>query len=375
MEELSLDNILSDEQFNDLFPEETKENVEESDDKENSTTEVDSSTLFEEDTEEPESVGSEEKNITEDKDKEDTSPEQKGSSPNFYSSIANALLEEGIFQDLDDTSKIQTAEDFADAMNQQIQSRLDDVQKRVAEALENGVEPTEIQKYENYMRVLDSISEEKLNSESEEGENLRKNLIYQDCINRGYSKDKAMKMVDRFIKDGTDVDEAKEALQSNKEFFSSAYKKVLDEAKQQEQLRRETVKKEAEKLKTSILTENKAFGEIELDKQTRQKVYDTIMRPSYKDPDTGEQLTELQKYESENKLDFLKNVGLIYVLTDGFKKLDNLVKGKVKKEVKKGLKELEHTINSTSRNTDGSLNFLSGSNDPNSKYSGWSLNI
>lgn len=375
MEELSLDNILSEDQFSELFPEETQENTDSPDTEENKTTEVDSSTLFGEDTEEPESVGSGDKNITEDKDKEDTNLEQKGSSPNFYSSIANALLEEGIFQDLDDTSKIQTAEDFADAMNQQIELRLDATQKRIAEALSVGVEPTEIQKYENYMKVLNSISEDKLTSESDEGENLRKNIIYQDCINRGYSKDKAMKMVDRFIKDGTDVDEAKEALQSNKEFFSNAYKKLVDEAKEEDAQRKEYIKQEAEKLRTSILTEEKAFGELELDKRTRQQVYDAVMKPAYKDPETGAQLTELQKYESENKLDFLKNVGLVYVLTDGFKKLDNLVKGKVKKEVKKGLKELEHTINSTSRNTDGTLNFLSGSSDPNSKYSGWSLNI
>lgn len=54
-------------------------------------------------------------------------------------------------------------------------------------------------------------------------------------------------------------------------------------------------------------------------------------------------------------------------LTDGFKNLDGLVKGRVKKEVKKGLRELEHTLNNSSRNSDGSLKFMSGSNDPESK--------
>lgn len=69
----------------------------------------------------------------------------------------------------------------------------------------------------------------------------------------------------------------------------------------------------------------------------------------------------------ENRTDFLKNIGLLFTLTDGFKNLDGLVKGKVKKEVKKGLRELEHTLNNTARTSDGNLKFVSGvDEDPES---------
>ena len=65
--------------------------------------------------------------------------------------------------------------------------------------------------------------------------------------------------------------------------------------------------------------------------------------------------------------DFLKNVGLIFTLTDGFKNLNGLVKGKVSKEVKKGLRELESTINNTQRTSDGNLKLVSGvDEDPES---------
>ena len=65
--------------------------------------------------------------------------------------------------------------------------------------------------------------------------------------------------------------------------------------------------------------------------------------------------------------EFLKNVGLLFTLTDGFKNLDGLVKGKVRKEVKKGLRELEQTLNNTSRTPDGNLKFVSGvDEDPES---------
>ena len=55
----------------------------------------------------------------------------------------------------------------------------------------------------------------------------------------------------------------------------------------------------------------------------------------------------------------MKNVGLLVTLSDGFKWLDKLVRGKVKKEVGKGLKGLEHVFKTTSRDSNGNLKFVS----------------
>lgn len=98
------------------------------------------------------------------------------------------------------------------------------------------------------------------------------------------------------------------------------------------------------------------------------------MKPVFKDPETGEMMTAIQKYESDNPNEFLKTLGLVYVLTDGFKNLDGLVAPKVKKEVGKGLKELERTINNTQRTSAGNLNFASGV-DGNSRWSKIDLDI
>jgi hypothetical protein len=71
----------------------------------------------------------------------------------------------------------------------------------------------------------------------------------------------------------------------------------------------------------------------------------------------------------------MKYVGLIYTLTDGFKNLDGLIKGKLNKEMKKGLKNLENTINNSTRNHDGSLSFVTSrrSDDDDSYFGkgGW----
>lgn len=386
MEELSLDNILTEDQINNLFSDEPIQETPPPEDKEDKkdkeipeekpefeTTEATPDELF---GGEPESVGSEE----ETKEKKNTTSARSDTSSNFYSSIANALVEDGILQNLDEEAlaKIQTPEDFAEAISNEIKSQLDERQRRVNEALDLGVEPTEVQKYERFISILDGVTEERLTSENEEGENLRKNLIYQDCLNKGFSKEKALKMVERSIKAGTDIEDAREALQDNKDFYKSQYNSMLDEARKADEEEKKKLKKQSDELKTSILEEEKAFGEISLDKATRQRVYDSICKPVFTDPDTGERLTAVQKYELEHRTDFLKNVGLLFVLTDGFKNINRLVNDKVKKETKKSLKSLEHTLSGRGNNFGGgNLSFAnnSGDNDPESLFKGWKLSV
>ena len=386
-EELSLDNILGAEEIENLFVEDDeaqdtppangeppKKEEEPSKDKEETTEVVDVDNLF---TDTPESVGSGKENTEE---KEDTTPKGDGTSPkNFYSSIAKALKEEGIFPDLDDEglSKVKDPEDFRDLIDQQIKAGLDERQKRIDEALNAGVEPTEIKKYENTINFLDSIKEENISDEGDKGEKLRKDLIYQDFINRGYSKERATREVQKSFNAGTDIDDAKEALKSNIDFFRDKYDELVNDAKSEAEEEEKERKDQAEKLKSSILNDKDVFGDLSVDKSTRQKIYDNIAKPVYKDPETGEYFTAIQKYEMENRTDFLKNIGLLFTLTDGFKNLDGLVKGKVKKEVKKGLRELEHTLNNTARTSDGNLKFVSGvDEDPESFIGkGWNLDV
>lgn len=386
-EELSLDNILGAEEIENLFVEDEdtqdtppangeppKKEEEPNKDKEETTEVVDVDNLF---TDTLESVGSGKENTEE---KEDTTPKGDGTSPkNFYSSIAKALKEEGIFPDLDDEglSKVKDPEDLRDLIDQQIKAGLDERQKRIDEALNAGVEPTEIRKYENTINFLDSIKEDNISDEGDKGEKLRKDLIYQDFINRGYSKERAAREVQKSFNAGTDIDDAKEALKSNIDFFKDKYDELVNEAKSEAEQEEKERKEQDEKLKSSILNDKDVFGDLSIDKSTRQKIYDNIAKPVYKDPETGEYFTAIQKYEMENRTDFLKNIGLLFTLTDGFKNLDGLVKGKVKKEVRKGLRELEHTLNNTARTSDGNLKFVSGvDEDPESFIGkGWNLDV
>ena len=388
--ELNFDNILNEDQIANLFeegeeiqetPPEQKENTENIN-KENSqennqephinneeTTEVDAENLFDE----PEGVSSKEK------EKEDTNSEKVSTSPNknFFSSVAKAFAEEGIFPDLneDEIANINTAESFREIIDKQIQSQLSERQKRADEALNAGLEPDDIRKYENTLSYLEEVTDNKLEEETTEGEELRKRLIYQDYINRGFSQERATKEVKRSIDSGNDIEDAKEALNSNKEYFKSQYDKLLNDAKEEQKKYEQERKNQAEQLKKSIIEEKKVFGDIEVDKPTRQRIFDNLSKPIYKDEETGTYMTALQKYQHDNPNEFIKNVSTIFTLTDGFKNLNKLVKGKVNKEVKKGFRDLENALNNTARTTDGNINFASGVDDDNSMFKGYKFDF
>ena len=141
MDELSMDNILTGDEIDNLFlddvsqgnPPEKKDDETPDKDEKDITTEVNPDELFGE----PESVGSGDNN----EGTEDTDSKKDGTSPKFFSSIAKAFAEEGIFPDPDDDAieKVNSPEDFRELIEQRIKSELDERQKRIDEALNYGV--------------------------------------------------------------------------------------------------------------------------------------------------------------------------------------------------------------------------------------------
>lgn len=382
MEELNFNNILGEEEIETLFTdpednetpedspsEKTEDNPSEKENDKDKTTEVvDPDTLFEEET--PEGVGSGKdkegkEGTASDNDSDGTSPND-----NFYSSIASALAEDGIFPNLDEETvkKAMDAETFSNLIESEVNARLDEKQQRVSKALENGVEPTDIKKYENTLNFISKITEADIAEENEKGEQLRYNLIYQDFINKGMTPEKAKKYTNRSIDAGTDIEDAKDALQSNKEFFNTAYNTLLEDAQRQADEEKANRATQAKQLENSLMKDKQLMGDLELSNDIRKKAFDAVSKPVFKDPETGQYLTAIQKYENEHRADFLKYTGLIYTLTNGFKDFDSFTKGKVKKEMRKGLRELEQTLNNTRRTNDGSLKMVTNQrdDDPNS---------
>jgi hypothetical protein len=343
MEELGLDfdNILDDDEMSNLlFDDTAQDNNDETlpddkEDKENKdTAEVDPDHLFynEEDDEGiPENVGGDKSKQGK---KEDTTANNSGTSPDFFSSIATAFAEEGIFPDLDeDTIKgITDAESFRGAINEQIKAGLTEQQKRVSEALDNGVEPDQIKYHENLIGWLNA-QDDNIEVEGDAGDNLRRRVIMQDYLNKGFKEERAKVKVDKIFEEGSEIDEAKDSLQSLKAYYTSNYKKLCDDAKAEADKEVEERKQKAARIKKSIVDDKiKLFGDIDLSKEIRQAAFDAISKPIYKDPATGESYTAVQKLELDNSEEFMAKMGLLYVLTDGLTSIKGLVDKKVKRK-------------------------------------------
>lgn len=376
-DEIDVENLFSDdggEEETQVTPPAPKEKEEKESEKTTEEEEINPDDLFDN----PESVGSGKDNQEEEEDTQ--SEKDKGTSPktNFYSSIASALKEEGIFPDLDDDTLngIKTPEDFAEAVEKTVQARLDERQKRIDAALQADVEPDEVRRYEQTLANLDAIKEEYITDETEKGERLRKNLIYQDFRNRGYSEARAKREVEKSFNAGTDIEDAKEALESNREYFSNQYQDLIKEAQEEAKEEQRKIKEEAAQLKKSMLEDKEVFTGITLDKTTRQKAFENITKPVFKTED-GEYLTAIQKYEMDNPVEFRKYLSVLFTMTDGFKNIDGLVKGKVKKEVKQSLRELEHKLSSTARNSSGNPRYVGGVEEDTESYigKGWDLDV
>lgn len=349
-DELSMDYIMTGDEVEGLFTDEPQNKTEDTPPSntsgEQTTTEgkeveeeIDPNTLFV-----PEGVGSEE---NQGEGEGTTTHQGDGSSPdnNFYSSMATACVEDGIFPDLDEEflKTVKDAEGFKEALNKQMKAMLDERQRMISEAFEYGVEPDDVRKYQNVLEYIDNISEEAIKEEGEAGIALRKKLIYNDYLNRGFSEERAKKYTQRSFDQGTDIDDALDAKLSNKEFYSSQYENIVEQAKKQAEQEALEEKKRAESVRKTIMETEEPFEGVKLDKATRQRVFETISKPVYKDKD-GNMYTALQKAQHDDEEGFIRKLGYIFTLTDGFKNLDGLVKGKVQKETKRGLQKLEQSL-------------------------------
>ena len=368
--------ILSAEEAENAFKESEQDPIDKTEEVETDeeTTEKETETERAEKGEEPsEKVGAEEET------KGDAGSDKSGgSSPdNVYSSIAEALKNDGIFPDFDENeiASVKDADSFAELFEKAITARVDERVNRVNAALENGVDAGEVRKYEQTLQYLDSITEDILSSEDEQGENIRRQLIYNDLITRGYSDEKARREVEKSFKSASDIDDAKDALEALTRFYTANYKKLQDEAEDAKKAQANTQRENTEKYRKMILEDELRFGNTTIDKRTCQKVYDATAKPVYKDPKTGHLLTQVQKFQQENPLEFLKQLGLWYVLTDGGKNTSGIIKEQVRAEKNKSIKELERKINTTPIGTDGALHFSTGiaGNDDTLLNDGWEI--
>ena len=299
-----------------------------------------------------------------------------GNSP--LSSLANALFKDGVLTNLkeEEIKTIKTADDFAAVFEKEIQSRIDEKNKRIDEALNLGVEPSEIKKNENLIQYLNGISEDTIKEETEQATQLRMNLIVQDFMNKGFTQERAIKEANKSVTAGSDIDDALEALESNKTHFNKQYSDLINTAKREQEEYKQTIIQRDTNVKENILKNEKLFADMNVTPAIRKLAVENIQKPVFTDKE-GNKFSAIQKYEKENPVDFLSKVALFYTITDGFTNIDKITsntKGKIKS---KALNELAGSLADINYGLDNSLSLTNnlGSNDDENDKGDFVLDI
>ena len=295
-----------------------------------------------------------------------TRQEEQGTEPTNnqqnvdFSSIAKQFADEGVWEL--DNEEVKDADSFKSLIKKAIENGIDEKTKRVSELLDMGADSKDIKEFEDTIEYLHGIQNEDILAEGEDGDNLRKRLIMQDLINNGVDEQEAVTKVKEIFKKGNDITEAKKALQANKEYFQKAYKEMAEEQRKKADEWDKSVQKQTEELKTSIMSNDKFLGELDIDEKIKKQALANLSEPKYKDKQSGQMLTAIQRYERENKTEFLKNLGLVFTLTDGFKNMDKLVNKAVRRRVNNEISGIEDLLKNPS-GSDASLSMVTGAND------------
>lgn len=301
--------------------------------------------LFTEEQPSPEKVGNEDNQPA-------VAPPEPGS-PSTISSILTALKDDGVLPDIDD-NKIKlakTATDFAAIIQDQVNARFTAEELRIKNALDAGLAPPIVQQYEGAISYLNTLQPDTLSVESDEAMALRKDLIYQDFINRGFSPDRAKREVEKSVTAGTDVEDAISALESNKDFFTNKYNSLLAAQQAEHQAKLAAEKKQKEDFAKLINTTVEPFQGITLDAMTRKKILDNATKPVEKDAD-GNLYTAMQKALREDPIKFSYYQSLFFTLTDGYTNINKLIGGPVTSATRKAASNIEKVLNSQSNFND-----------------------
>ena len=290
---------------------------------------------------------------SEDKEEDNT----KTTSENVYQDLLKSLIEDGVFTDED--SDVKDADSFKAYIDRQVTNKLEDYQKEIKHALDVGVDTSEVQLYTQAMNWLSTYTDEILDGATKEAQQQRMNLIYRDYLNKGFTQDKAKKLTLSSVQAGTDIEDAKESLESCREFFSNRYNDILKDAEDAEKERINILKKQSEDLKKNILEKENLFNGVQIDKTVRQKAYSAMTKVVGKNEE-GEEVTAVQKYADENPVEFRTVLGLMYAMTDGFKNFDKIFNKAVDKKVNSRLDEFTKKITSQPHSGDGSLSYKNG---------------
>ena len=262
-------------------------------------------------------------------------------SPKFFSSLVQALKEGGILEDITDDD-IKSQDDFfkvlEDGIKQREFSDLNDGQKEYLEALRSGIPHEEIASHQRNIEAYNSITDDAIEEETTDGEDLRRTVITNNLISKGFTDHKAKKLVDKMFDSGEDVEEAKDALIELKD----VEKKSFEDKKQQNLINKkaqEKSEKEAiEKLNKIVKDTKEIIPGLQIPQLIKNTIIKGLTQPVGYTED-NRPLDIISKFLYENPIEGRVKLAYLLSVTEGLSKMGVLENKKAKKDAWKNLSD------------------------------------
>jgi hypothetical protein len=261
----------------------------------------------------PESVGDEE----DDDEDEDTGSSQT-SQPTLYSSLAKVLAEEGVLTSFDpEKTKVETTEDLINVIRETIkQNELADLteeQRLYLDAIRTGLPAQEVAQEQSFLQQLESITGDEL----EENQELRKQIIVSDLLNKGIPQEKALKLAQRSIDIGEDVADATEALNELKTFQKQQMQVKLDAEKARKAQEVEEAKQQLLKFKDAVMNTKEIIPGLKINNKVAEKVFEQAVKPVHQLPN-GQMVNAVVKAKIDDPIGFETKLNYMFYITKGF---------------------------------------------------------
>lgn len=286
-------------------------------------------------------AGEEDEEGNDKSDKNDTDD----TSPNIYSSFASVLQEEGLLPSLNlEENEIKDASGLINSIKAEIETQsksylIDKIGEDGVEALEKGISLAEYQQHQQTSQAFDQVTDEMLSKDLE----LAKRIVHQDYINQGIDERRATRLLKKSIDLGEDslLEDAKESLESLKEFQAKQLEKLAEERAAQQKAQQLEQEKIDNDLKNTIYNSNEFIKGLKVDKAVKDRVYSSITKIVGTN-DNGLPENKLMRDRRENPIEFDTKLYYLYEMTKGFKDFStimNKTESKALSELEKGLRQ------------------------------------
>lgn len=271
----------------------------------------------------------------------DDEPSSTESSSSPYNTFALALSEEGLIS-LNKDEKIESFNDLKSIIARTIKenefSGLTEHQRTYLESIRNGIPEDEVISSLKTMESFSKITDSQL----EEDETLRLELITQEFISKGYDKSKADKLAKRSVELGEDTDDAKEALINLKKTEEARLKNANKQREEQARLAEEQYAKNLSKIKETIQKTESIIPGIPLNSRIKDETFDSMTKVVAYD-ESGNPLNALGAALQKNREDIELKLNYLFTVTKGLTDF-TVLKASTKSTV---LKELENQLSNT----------------------------